>query len=85
MIDENLRNKNMETKRINTILLSIMSIMLTLIAWGGNNYYQDQKDFNKEWIKNITNVSKNQIIIDYRLGNLEDEHGIHSPPLQIAL
>lgn len=82
MNDENLKLKNMETRRINTFLLATMSIMLSLIAWGGNNYYQNQKSFNDSWSKKMTDFDKNQIIIEYRIGTLEVLHDIDNPTLR---
>lgn len=81
MTDENLTRRNMETKKIHTFFLFVMSLMLSLIAWGGNNIYQDQKALNKTWSEKMSDDDKRNIITEYRFRVLEEIHDIKSPPL----
>ena len=73
----------METKQFNSFLLSIMGILLTVIAWGMQGYYNDQKqyhtdqkEYNQQRDVEIKNIDENQIILDWRLKVLEKEHDI---------
>ena len=58
-------------KRYNSILLSVIAMLLSLITWGGNQMYEYQKKFNEDWANRIEQIDKKQIIIEYRLTQLE--------------
>ena len=58
-------------KRYNSILLSVIAMLLSLITWGGNQMYEYQKKFNEDWANRIEQIDKKQIIMEYRLTQLE--------------
>lgn len=55
-------------------MLTIIGAMVGLIAWGGNNMYQEQKDYNKKRDIEIQKINKSQIIMEYRVKVLEQKH-----------
>jgi len=57
-----------------SLMLTIIGAMVGLIAWGGNNMYSEQREYNQRRDTEITNINKNQIIIDYRVKSLEKKH-----------
>jgi len=61
-------------KSYQSFVLTIIGALLGLIAWGGNNMYTDQKDYNKARDIELRNINKNQIIFEYRIQNLEENH-----------
>ena len=58
-------------KRYNSILLSVIAMLLGLITWGGQEMYEYQKKFNEDWANRIEQIDKKQIIMEYRLTQLE--------------
>lgn len=61
-------------KSYQSFVLTIIGALLGLIAWGGNNMYSEQREYNQRRDTEITNINKNQIIIDYRVKSLEKKH-----------
>lgn len=57
-----------------SLILTIIGVLLGLIAWGGNKMYETQMDYNIQRDIEIKNINKNQIIFEYRIQNLEHEH-----------
>jgi len=70
-----------EKSSYQSLILTIIGVLLGLIAWGGNKMYDEQKDYNKQRdtemqsvITEMQSVNKNQIIFEYRIQNLEGKH-----------
>jgi len=59
------------TKNYNSILLSIIGILLGIIVWGGKTFYYEIRESNAIMLNQIQDINTKQVIFEYRLTSLE--------------